>query len=196
MHEGRGRNLSTKPDFSDARRVGRAFYSAKVHEFLGHETDIIVGRLASRQVAFHSSAEAEQIRAWEAEIAILRKSLSSIVIPASWSLLLEVPLFRLGKRLDAVLLAPGFVIVIEFKIGVTQYDAAHRVQTEGYAQALRDFHEASQSRTVVPILCVENAPSRNVRLHVVDKVGDLILRQCGYPPRCDRSYRERHRQPR
>jgi len=136
---------------------------------------MIVGRLASRQVAFHSSAEAEQIRAWEAEIVILRRSLSAIDAPGSWSLLLEVPLFRLGKRLDAVLLAPGFVIVIEFKIGATQYDAPHRVQTEGYAQALRDFHEASQSRTVVPILCAENAPARNLRLHVVDQVGDLIL---------------------
>ena len=45
----------------------------------------------------------------------------------------------------------------------------------GLTQALRDFHEASQSRTVVPVLCAENAPARNLRLHVVDKVDDLLL---------------------
>jgi len=38
--------------------------------------------------------------------------------------LLEAPLLRLGKRLDAVVLGPGLVIVVEFKIGAMAYAAA------------------------------------------------------------------------
>jgi hypothetical protein len=41
-----------------------------------------------------------------------------------WWVLLEAPLLRLGKRLDAVVLGPGLVIVVEFKIGAMAYAAA------------------------------------------------------------------------
>lgn len=47
-----------------------------------------------------------------------------------------------------MLLAPGVVILIEFKIGATRYDFADKAQTEAYAHSLRDFHEASQRRLV------------------------------------------------
>ncbi|MGX1803684.1 hypothetical protein ACWIDJ_15315, partial [Brevundimonas naejangsanensis] len=67
-------------------------------------------------MGFHASAEAEQISAWEREIEILKTALAPFTGP-EWSILLEVPLLRLAKRLDAVLLGPGLIIVIEFKIG-------------------------------------------------------------------------------
>ena len=86
-----------------------------------------------------------------------------------------MPLLRLGKRLDVVLLAPGVVALIEFKIGATRYDSADKAQTEGYAHSLRDFHEASQRRLVVPILCAEKAPDRPTAITVADGVADLVL---------------------
>ena len=92
-----------------------------------------------------------------------------------WTILIEVPLLRLGKRLDVVLLAPGLVAIIEFKIGATRYDSADKAQTEGYAHSLRDFHEASQRRMVVPILCAEKAPDRPIGIAVADGVADLVL---------------------
>ena len=74
-----------------------------------------------------------------------------------------------------MLLAPGIVALIEFKIGATRYDSADKAQTEGYAHSLRDFHEASQRRLVVPILCAEKAPDRPTEITVADGVADLVL---------------------
>lgn len=76
--------------------------------------------------------------------------------------MLECPLLRLGRRLDTIILAPGVVAVIEFKIGATSFEATARYQVERYAQCLLDFHEASQSRHVIPILCAELATSTHL----------------------------------
>jgi hypothetical protein len=154
----------------------RSFYSAPVVEFVTVDPKAIIGQLSSKHVAFHPAAEAEQVRAWEREIKLLRVAFAEVGgAAADWSILLEVPLLRLGKRLDAVLLAPGVVAIIEFKIGATRYDAADKAQTEGYAHSLRDFHEASQRRLIVPILCAENAPDRSIGMTVADGVADIVL---------------------
>lgn len=137
---------------------GRSFYSAKVNEFLQTSSDAVIGRLSSRHVAFHASAEAEQVRAWASEIELLKLAFTEVGSQsADWWLLLEVPLLRLGKRIDAIVLLPGIVVVIEFKIGATSFDGNDRIQTERYTCCLRDFHEASQSRVVIPVLCAERA---------------------------------------
>ncbi len=155
---------------------GRSFYSATVSDFLTEDVNAIVGRLSSRHVAFHASAEATQIRAWEKEIAILRTALRELgPSVGAWSVLLESPLLRLGKRLDAVVLTRGPIGVIEFKIGATGYDSGARVQVEGYAHSLRDFHEVSQSRLIVPILCADQAASQPINLHVFESVADTLL---------------------
>jgi hypothetical protein len=131
----------------------RSFFSASIAQFLEADPKAIVGQLSSKHVSFHAAAEAEQIRAWEREIEILRSAFAEIGATArDWTILIEVPLLRLGKRLDVVLLAWGVVAIIEFKIGATRYDSADKAQTEGYAHSLRDFHEASQRRLVVPIV--------------------------------------------
>jgi hypothetical protein len=90
-----------------------------------------------------------------------------------------VPLLRLGKRLDVVLLVPGIVALIEFKIGTTRYEAADKAQTERYARSLRDFHAASQRRLVVPILCADKAPDRPISITAADGVADLVLASGG-----------------
>ncbi len=155
--------------------AGRSFYAASVATFLTTDSATIVGQLSSRHVAFHASAEAEQIRAWEREIQLLRTALATLRPNAAhWELLLETPLLRLGKRIDAVLLAPGVVIVIEFKTGVQTFDASHRVQTERYAQSLRDFHAVSQTQVIVPILCADAGASAPLRLSIFDGVAELV----------------------
>ena len=154
----------------------RAFYSATVAEFLRADANAIVGQLSSRQVAFHQSAEAEQIRAWEREIEILRSALTARDgALATWRLLIEMPLLRLSKRLDALLVSSDIVAVIEFKIGSNSYDASSRLQTERYAQCLRDFHEASQQRLIIPILCSEKADPKSLNLTAFDGVTELLL---------------------
>lgn len=154
----------------------RSFYSDEVAGFLRTTTDTIVGRLSTRHVAFHASAEAEQVRAWEREIEILKMSLREVGERAErWSILIEVPLLRLAKRLDVILLTTGCVAVIEFKTGAGSFDGAAVLQTERYAQSLRDFHEASRSQLIVPILCAENAVSKPLAIEHFDGVARILL---------------------
>lgn len=154
---------------------GRSFYSASLRQFLHADPAAIVGQLASRHVGVHAAAEGEQVRAWAREIEILREALSRGDIAADCWILLEAPLTRLGKRLDTVILLPGVVAVVEFKIGATSYDGQARHQVESYAQLLRDFHEASQSRAVIPILCAERGPNTALRLRLQEGVSDLLM---------------------
>jgi hypothetical protein len=140
------------------------------------DSDAIIGQLSSRQAASHFSVEIDQMRAWKREIEILRRAFIEVgPVAQSWSILLETPLLRLGKRLDAVILAPGIIAVIEFKIGSGAYDNTHRTQTDYYAFSLRDFHEASQKRLIVPILCSENALPLPISISVADGVAALLL---------------------
>lgn len=154
---------------------GRSFYAERIDHFMAADANAIIGQLSSRHVSIHQAAEAEQVHAWEREIEIL-KSCFTTLGPAisNWSILIETPLFRLGKRLDVVLLAGGIVCVIEFKIGASGYDATAKLQTERYAQSLRDFHEVSQKQLIIPILCAERAETRPFSVTVVDGVSDLV----------------------
>ncbi len=63
--------------------------------------------------------------------------------------------------------------MIEFKINATGFLSADRVQTERYAQSLSDFHEASQQRLILPILCAERARARPATT-LVEGVGTLM----------------------
>ncbi|MGH7159270.1 MAG: DUF2075 domain-containing protein, partial [Acetobacteraceae bacterium] len=101
--------------------------------------------------------EAAAIGAWEATIAVLRAALAAAPAVHSWRLLLEFPLLRLGRRLDAVLIAPEMVLVLEFKIGASGFAAADLEQVDDYALDLRDFHAASRAVPIVPILVATDA---------------------------------------
>lgn len=155
--------------------LSRAFYAASVAEFLADTDDAILGRLSARHVSQFASAERDQVIAWVREIEILRRAFLSLGVGCeTWSILLEVPLLRLNQRLDAVVLASGRVMVVEFKIGAKRYEAADRQQVERYALSLRDFHEVSRSRLIVPILCAEDAPARPFRPDVLDGVARTL----------------------
>ncbi len=72
---------------------------------------------------------------------------------SGWAVLFEYEIPRRATRPDAVVLAGGVVIAIEFKVGSEQFTRADRVQVCDYARDLRDFHRESSGRPVVPVLC-------------------------------------------
>ena len=161
---------SVKPSTS------RSFYSGLVSEFLNTDADAILGRLTSRQTDSHFPVDPDQLRAWKREIELLRKAFAEVgPISQTWSVLMETPLLRLGKRLDAVVIAPGVIAVIEFKIGGTAYGSVDRTQAEYYAFSLRDFHEVSQRQLIVPILCVEHATRSLQEISVFEGVAALLM---------------------
>src|SRR5262249_397457 len=100
----------------------------------------------------------------------------NVVGSDDWGLLLEYPLRRLGRRPDAVILAPGVIIVVEFKIGGRLHDQKYADQALDYALCIRDFHRAARGYLIVPVGCAEHAPQTIGNAPVVtDFVGTVIL---------------------
>lgn len=135
-----------------------AWWAGTLEELRRCSPDKIVGQLATRLVETHALSRATQLRAWQAEIVILAAALAGA--PAHWRLLLEYPLLRLGKRIDAVLLTERAIFVLEFKIGATSFSPMDREQAEDYALDLFDFHAASRAHPIVPILVATSARDR------------------------------------
>lgn len=142
-----------------------AFYRATVADFLTQSRDEILGVLLRSYQ--HNELQKRQTKAWAIEIEVLKLGCAELVrvapTAAYWSLLLEYPIPRRSKRLDAVLLADDVVLCLEFKT----LDKAHSLQAdrqvEDYALDLRDFHEASRHRHIVPVVVVPKAaPEENV----------------------------------
>ena len=67
---------------------------------------------------------AQQLRAWDVTLACLRTALAGWDEAEGWHLVLEFPMRRLGRRIDAVLVTPRAVIVLEFKAGATVFTPA------------------------------------------------------------------------
>jgi hypothetical protein len=135
-----------------------SFWSGTVSEFLWTPTAEITGALAVAQIRHFRLNEAQQLRAWETTIAMLRSALGALVEAAEWRVLLEYPMLRLGKRPDVILLTGSAILVLEIKGGKINHTLADRHQVEDYAIDLHDFHAGSRSHPIVPILVAENAP--------------------------------------
>jgi len=63
----------------------------------------------------------------------------------------------MGRRVDAALLLGPVVFVIEFKVGESAFERAAVDQVWDYALDLKNFHEASHSVSIIPILIATGA---------------------------------------
>jgi hypothetical protein len=135
-----------------------AWWSAGLGDFLACEPETIVGVLSTRLIETHPLNRAEQVQAWRAQIPLLRVVLTGL--PITWRLLLEYPLLRLQRRIDAVLLSDRAIMVLEFKTGDGPLSNINRQQVEDYALDLLDFHAESRRHPVVPILVALRATPR------------------------------------
>ena len=79
---------------------------------------------------------------------------------------------RMGKRVDVIVLFSGRVFVLEFKVGAGNYQAAALDQALDYALDLKNFHDQSHDREIVPVLVAANADEvpQNIR-----KFGDGVF---------------------
>ncbi|MDE1896330.1 MAG: DUF2075 domain-containing protein [Rhodospirillales bacterium] len=127
-----------------------AWWSGSIRDFLLSTDHDIIGRLTTRQARDYRTNEPIQLQAWMWQIEKLRSELTKL--PEDWRLLLEYPLLRLGRRLDAVLVSDRAIFVIEFKTLGHGFDASAREQAEDYAHDLRDFHAASRDKIIIPIV--------------------------------------------
>jgi hypothetical protein len=134
------------------------WYADTLHDFLHHDDHAIIGSLGA---AAHGPVEQTQIEAWRQEIGILKKVLGKR--PESPSLnqpgyiIFEYPIPRMGSRIDAVLLFPSVIVVIEFKVGERSVSSQARDQVWDYALDLKNFHEPSHTPPIAPVLVLTEA---------------------------------------
>jgi hypothetical protein len=154
----------------------QTFYGARIDEFMATPTDAIVGALTTRAALEFHDNQPEQARAWRGQVDLLRNAFSGLAGADQWGLLLEYPLRRMGRRPDAVILAPGVIIVVEFKMGADFHSQHFIEQAQDYALCIRDFHSAARGHVIAPIVCAEHARrTTGLGLSVTDLVGEVIL---------------------
>jgi len=138
-----------------------AFYSNTVANFIDDDNNLIVGTLTKMAgiSGFHQQLHTQTL-SWSDEINILKASFKQLIKKETSftqsGILLEYPIARREKRIDVVIIVNGIIIVIEFKVGRSEYLNSDKEQLLDYCLDLRDFHFESRNRTVVPILLATN----------------------------------------
>lgn len=72
----------------------------------------------------------------------------------------------MGKRVDGIVLYQNIVFVLEFKCGSEHYYSGDYDQVYDYALDLKNFHEESRDKLIIPILIATEAPSiqKNIKI--------------------------------
>ena len=128
--------------------INRYFYQSDIASFLTEDTDTIFGKMSR---ADEMDTASTQKFAWQEEIAIMKEVLAPYANEQA-QIIFEYTIPRLGKRIDVVLLLRERVFVIEFKAGEDEYNHADVDQVLDYALDLKNFHQGSADRLIVPIL--------------------------------------------
>lgn len=114
-----------------------------------------------------------QTEAWQVQLDALKAAAAELIEwrheARQWGVLLEYPIPRRQKRVDAVLLAGDIILCLEFKTGEQVHQRSTARQVEDYALDLRDFHAQSNGRVIVPIAMTVRAKSVDLELDLTDE---------------------------
>ncbi len=134
----------------------RAYYSDGLESFLRTDAAQVRSALADRS---EMPPTDEQKRAWRGQLDIMARELRKMDGGDSSSahVYLEFVIPRMGKRADAVIIYGGVIFVLEFKIGESQYRRADMDQCTDYAVDLKNFHEGSHDKPILPVLVASEA---------------------------------------
>jgi len=139
----------------------RFAYQASVEEFLMTSYSQILGELSKNHRFRH--LEQQQINAWKDEVDILNSALNNFL---NAHLFLEFEIPRIGKRADAVVIIGNVIVVLEFKIGSKVYDSDSLDQAHDYALDMKNFHKASHSLRIIPILVATRANAQPISIDI------------------------------
>jgi DUF2075 family protein len=151
--------------------IKRFFYSASIADFIANSEEYILGHLSGNN---YFDLVQTQKQAWLSQIALLKAHLNSF----NGSIVFEFAIPRMGRRIDVVLLIEGVIFILEFKVGEAQFPMHAIDQVWDYALDLKNFHETSFSRLLVPILISTAADERdaNLKLEISnDKVAAPLM---------------------
>lgn len=135
--------------------VKRYFHGDTIESFLAMPDAQIIGILTTAHTSLHASLQGLQNDAWYEEISLLKDILTPYI--GRGHIYFEYTIPRMGRRIDVVLLLDGVVLLLEFKAFNEQYTKADIAQVWDYALDLKNFHEQSHNRPIVPILVATEA---------------------------------------
>lgn len=130
----------------------RFYYSDTFSKFLTLPGEYILGCMDKVN---EFDLTIEQRGAWLEEIDIIKAVIADL--KTEGQVIFEYTIPRLGKRVDVVLLTKGIVFAIEFKVGANEFLVNDKEQVWDYALDLKNFHEESRDRIIVPILVATEA---------------------------------------
>ena len=128
--------------------TNRYFYQENIATFLAEDTNSIFGKMS---LADEMDTASTQKFAWEQEITIMKHLLASYANEQA-HIIFEYTIPRLGKRIDVVVLLRELVFVVEFKAGEEEFKHQDVDQVLDYALDLKNFHQGSADRWIIPIL--------------------------------------------
>ena len=154
--------------------INRYFYRSSFKQFIDDSFNSIFGALSGND---EGDSVRDQKDAWSEEVFIMKDVLKPWK-DENGEIIFEYSIPRLGKRIDVVVLLRGIVFAIEFKAGKDAYLRADMEQVLDYALDLKNFHQDSHNRTIVPILVAtrEEKSSHELRYSVYDdKIYDPLF---------------------
>jgi hypothetical protein len=145
--------------------MNRAYYAATSEQFLNDDSSLILGELTKNH---QFALEDLQKNAWISQINILKNEITNL--PGA-HIAFEYAIPRMGKRVDTVIIYSGGIYVLEFKVGEKEYSKAAIEQVLDYSIDLKNFHEQSHSRNIIPIVVATEAAKEKL---VINKYPDGV----------------------
>jgi len=130
--------------------MSRYYYKNNIAGFLVDPTSFILGRLTENH---EFALEEQQRNSWVTQIELLKVWLKD----TPCEIIFEYSIPRMGKRIDCVIISDSTVFAVEFKVGAQLYENHAITQVTDYTLDLKNFHEQSHNRKIVPILICTNA---------------------------------------
>lgn len=136
---------------SRAEPIKRWFYADSIGSFLTQPEQYLMGCLCGASI----NVERQQINAWSAQSSLLKDALRDV--DPRGRIYFEFVIPRLGKRIDCVLLLGNVLLIIEFKVGASEFSGSSLDQVWDYALDLKNFHETSHQLSIAPLLIATEA---------------------------------------
>ena len=151
----------------------RYYYFDTISSFLGRKENEIVGELT---LASQHDINEEMSQSWVEEIKTLRDAL--LPYSGRGSLFFEYNIPRMGRRADVIAVIDGVVFVLEYKTAEQKFHREAMIQVWDYALDLKNFHEGSRERIIIPILVAPKEKDNHCRLdlkHFEDHVYEPLM---------------------
>lgn len=123
----------------------REYYSDNIEDFLCTAPSQILGILVKNH---DFPLEQTQRDAWINEISLLQIALKGL----QGKVYFEYSIPRMGKRVDVLMIIGSIIFILEFKIGEKEFSTNAIDQVWDYALDLKNFHQTSHDKWIVPIL--------------------------------------------